>query len=579
MSYRNPQIIIDRSGEIWGQAIAGFGANVAKGIDVYNKRKQAAFEKSEKRREATQLTANGVSQNFMESINKVSGGIKDSSVSEQFKSSAINMAEIGEEITVNGKSFTMGAIQAQTELKMNPNLDKDTRTAYSQIVANFKGYQENMLKSGANIIAGLEPLEESTTGELGETVDFYGERYKNTESQMVSYSLLNKKISGVKSKKELKRVKGEDGIYRNILNITSRVDVNSETYKNWKDADLINNDDGTLGFTVDPDDPNFVISTWERDLDKWSEEGDLIVQIAPNVETTESMKMAGFIDDKGTATGKGFNKDLVYTSRGVKGGVERKSEQHFDPDALRYNKTYEAELKGSAANILALPDDQQMKYIGNTLGWSDIREDKWVGATQKVKEGFLMEQMFEQDLRKIMGAGKGMVQTRDATKEDVSAYKAMGIDIKLTDSKGVPTTLYYTTKGTKVTPYEKKTGTSPSALPKKAYEEYNKNLAAVADDLINSSGSTYENGILTIPAGEDEDGDTIPEEKINMRNESEALRFYNKVADKNKLFGGSEKDKERRLEWTKLIREGVKSQNSPVIDKDKVAALRKKYGN
>jgi len=563
MSYRNPQIIIDRSGEIWGQAIAGFGANIAKGLDAYNQKKQAAFEKSEKRREATQLTANGVSQNFLENINKVSSGIKDSSVSEQFKERAIEMAEMGEEITVNGKSFTMGAIQAQTELKMNPNLDKDTRTAYSQIVANFKGYQSSMLKSGANIVAGLEPLEESSTGQLGKTVDFYGENYKNTESQMVSYSLLNKKISGVESKKELKRVKGEDGVYRNILSINSRVDINSKTYTNWKEAGLINNDDGTPGFTVDPNDPNFVISTWERDLDKWSEEGDLIVQIAPEGDTTESMRIAGFTDDKGTATGKGFSKDLIYTSRGVKGGVERRSEQHFDPDALRYNKAYEAELKGSAAGILALPQDQQMKYIGNTLGWSTIKEKDWVDAKPKDKESFLMEQRFEQDLRKMMGAGKEMVQTRDATKEDIAAYKASGIDIELTNKDGSPTTLYYTTKGTKVTPYAKKTGTNPSALPKKAYEEYNKNLAAVADDLINSSGSTYENGILTIPAGEDEDGDTIPEEKINMRNESEALRFYNKVADKNKLFGGSEKDKERRLEWTKLIREGVKSSNKP----------------
>jgi len=34
MSYRNPQIIVDRSGEIWGQAIAGFGKDIARGIDA-----------------------------------------------------------------------------------------------------------------------------------------------------------------------------------------------------------------------------------------------------------------------------------------------------------------------------------------------------------------------------------------------------------------------------------------------------------------------------------------------------------------------------------------------------------------
>ena len=43
MSYRNPQVIIDRSGEIWGQAIAGFGKDVARGIDNY----AAAKEKNQ----------------------------------------------------------------------------------------------------------------------------------------------------------------------------------------------------------------------------------------------------------------------------------------------------------------------------------------------------------------------------------------------------------------------------------------------------------------------------------------------------------------------------------------------------
>jgi len=32
MSYRNPPIIVDRSTDVWGKAIAGFGQQVAKGI-------------------------------------------------------------------------------------------------------------------------------------------------------------------------------------------------------------------------------------------------------------------------------------------------------------------------------------------------------------------------------------------------------------------------------------------------------------------------------------------------------------------------------------------------------------------
>jgi hypothetical protein len=146
----------------------------------------------------------------------------------------------------------------------------------------------------------------------------------------------------------------------------------------------------------------------------------------------------------------------VYSSRGVKGGVERTAEEHFDPDALRDNPAYDAELKGSAAGILALPLDQQIKYISNTLGWPTIKQSEWAGATPKIKESFLMEQRFEKDLQKLMGAGgKNRVKTRDATSSDVAAYKADGIELDLLNEDGTPTKVYYTSKGNPtITPYK-----------------------------------------------------------------------------------------------------------------------------
>ena len=144
MSYRNPQIIVDRSGEIWGQAIGKFGQDISRGIDNYAAIKARNQELARKKREANQLTANGVSQKFLEGIEKVGTGIKDSSIAKQFKDTATMMANTGEEMTINGKSVTMGAIEAQTELRMNPNLDKETRNAYGKIVSDFKGYQSMM---------------------------------------------------------------------------------------------------------------------------------------------------------------------------------------------------------------------------------------------------------------------------------------------------------------------------------------------------------------------------------------------------------------------------------------------------
>ena len=52
MSYRNPQIIVDRSAEIWAQGVSKIGETVAAGITDYYKAKKIAQEKQNKIDEA-----------------------------------------------------------------------------------------------------------------------------------------------------------------------------------------------------------------------------------------------------------------------------------------------------------------------------------------------------------------------------------------------------------------------------------------------------------------------------------------------------------------------------------------------
>ena len=552
MSYRNPQIIVDRSGEIWGQAIAGFGKDIARGIDAYSAIKQKNQELERKQTEAKQLTANGVSQKFSEGIEQIGSSIKDSSISKQFKETAKMMADTGEAVTINGQSVTIGAIEAQTELKMNPNLDKETRNAYSKIVTDFKGYQSTMVSSAGNIISGLEGLSESTTGMIGKTFDFNGEGIENTKSQIAAYSLLNKQMKGITSNKVLSREKDEDGVFRNMLSIDSEIDTTSQTYIDLEKAGLISKEDLVFeeGSTVGK-------LSWKRDLSTWGEQGGLIVPIAPEGDTTEAMRIAGFTDEKGNATGKGFNNNAVYSRRRVKGGTENKSEEHFDPDVLRYDPAYEAELKGSAAGIMALPLDQQVKYITNTLGWSTIKQAEWADSTPEEHESFLMEQRFEKDLQKIMGAGgKKRVQTREATQEDVNAYKNDGIDISLTNEDGSPTMLYYTTKGTSVTADPKVKNTKGNQ-GKALYDKLRKDPVGFYQERtgIKPKYDTNAKGdkIITLPADEDND-----EEVFNMSNKSSRKDFYNQLLKLSKMAEGNSADsKEIRVQFEDALSLGT----------------------
>ena len=54
MSYRNPPIIVDRSTDVWGKAIAGFGQQIAKGILTANeaRRKAEQAQAAQARKEA-----------------------------------------------------------------------------------------------------------------------------------------------------------------------------------------------------------------------------------------------------------------------------------------------------------------------------------------------------------------------------------------------------------------------------------------------------------------------------------------------------------------------------------------------
>jgi hypothetical protein len=250
----------------------------------------------------------------------------------------------------------------------------------------------------------------------------------------------------------------------------------------------------------------------------------------------------------------------VYTTRTVKGGTEKKSESHFDPDSLRDDPTYEAELRAGAAGILAMPLDQQEKFITNTLGWPTITREKWSKVSEEKKTEFLMEQRFENDLQKIMGAkGKKKVQTRDATQEDVDQYAADGIEISLlnpqvideatglpaVDENGeelprTPTKLYYTTTATSLTKDPKITtkGNQGKAFYDKVRKDpvgyYQERTGIKPKYEINAEGDE----IITLPADAKN-----PEEKVyNMSNSAERKRFYNNLLFFSEMAAGNSAD-------------------------------------
>ena len=432
MSYRNPQIIVDRSGEIWAKAIANFGGTIASGIDKYAAIKRQANEVTRKRKEANQLVWNKTAQKGYDSINAVSETIKDKTIAEEFIIEAKDMAENGTKnsVVVNGKKYTMGAISAETQINSNANLDKDTVAAYSQIVSNFQGYKKRMIDRGTNIKAGLDPLADSISGDIGNKFDYQGIGPENTKSQIVANTLLDKQIPGVKAKRKYERTSFDKGDkYLDMMRVDAEIDLNSETFKLWKDSGLLSEEDLWIeeGATTGT-------FSWSRDMDAWGKGGSLITQINPGEQTNEILVTSGFTKENGDITDKGFNTNIIYNNRDVDGGAVRRSESHFDPDVLRNDIAYKSQLTAAAKSVLAMPLDQQMKYISGNLEWGTIEQADWSSYKISEKIAFLEEQRFQKDLDKIVSAKGGAMDTRLATAKDVLEYEKEGIPLEKGDT-------------------------------------------------------------------------------------------------------------------------------------------------
>ena len=483
MSYRNPQIIVDRSAEIWAQAATKFGETLATGVDNYYKAKKEAEEKKKKIDDAKQLYRNKAMLRSQKELNSAASKIKDPGLLEQFKTNAVGLLNEGEDFTYKGETYKIGAIDAETELAINPNLTADQRAAYTQIAMSASNYQTSMLEKTGAVIANLEPLKDNGAYQIGSKIDIAGQGIDEYKNLVASNALLNQNADGVTTRKDLSRRRNEDGSYSNIVSVNAEFDIKSDIWQNLKKA-----------YDLSDEDANF---TWERDVDKWAGEGDLVVKLEPDVETDEALQAAGFIDDKHNQTSKGFVSKNI-TTRQIKDGRDFvTTESHFDVDQLRNNQVYRDALAGKAANILAMEQDQVVKYIGNNLGWGDtITAETLYGEniTEDKRQAFIEDQLFEKDLRRIMPK----YSTRKATQSDVNAYNsdasiAQDIEEGKTQPMQVGNTLYYNVIGTTSTKFTPNPPTGEERL-----QEFNQNVIDLTDQLSSNIISKLNDGqVLT----------------------------------------------------------------------------------
>ena len=459
MSYRNPRIIVDRSGEVWGKAIAGFGRDIAQGLTTFAAEQAKGKAIADKRKESNQLALNLSQLKTNDKINTFVKTLPDNSLSEQVKKRLMQMSTTGEgnSVFVNGKQYTESVVKAEALLNSNPNLPKNTREAYLKIVNGFQNYIDTSSKNAASVTVNNSELKPDEPGMISKNFDILGTGGEGSNNLLTAMAVNDQPIEGVEYTKTTERpLNRETGEYENILVVNNRIRKDSVLYKNWEKNGLTTN--GTINleggestfkasFTEELDE-NGNPTGWmkgteyRRNLDKLGEKGlGLIVKIPKQGDPNKALREAGYIKkDSQAETGEGFVGDKIIGTRVIDGiGVVDVAEKHFDAQNLEKNKTLQAAYAGEASKVLAMPIDQQVKYMANNLMWGQIDEQGWGEMIPTEKENFIKKTLMDRDINKLMNVNKDRpMKTRLATQKDVDLYAADGKTIALDE------TIYFT---------------------------------------------------------------------------------------------------------------------------------------
>jgi len=402
MSYRNPQIIIDRSAEIWADNISKVGQVVANTIQVYSQAKAEAAAAEKKSREGYSILTAKTAEKTRALIDQAG---------KTFKGSDKQFEEWQEKARVYGEEI----LPLQVDNVLNTNLTNEQRADNRKKIGDFEAWLDSSVKSIGGVVDKTSYVTDNKI-----TSANYGRKYiasGNTKMERFNnyaagFGLTNQEIEGMTLESYNAGDRGDE-------TIGVKYSITAEQYKKFVDNKML--DEGALG---EPDDKGNYHGKWERNLKKWgSSDQQLFREIFDEGDVNEALKLAGFIDDNGKWT----NKHLATEVRSeVIDGVEY-TRQHINPDGIFKDKTYEGVKKSQAKALLAMGDEESFHALSR-LGWGDkVTIEQWNNRSEEDKEEILYQLMFEQDMSRLMGLPNGQLpETRVANEGDVDYYKEMG---------------------------------------------------------------------------------------------------------------------------------------------------------
>jgi len=381
MSYRNPQIIVDRSAEIYAQAVGQIGQIWAQGVQNYFENKKEQQADIDKQNKAYQLGINKTELEYDKSFREATKDIKNESLYALIQDQG--------RLKLDGSEGQLGVIEMETQLKLNSELTKDQRKDYRTKIDDYKRWEDKIVNLTGDVMADLEPLDNLSSSEIGVPgkVEFLGEGNEKFKNYVVGYALKNKKVPGVEAKKST------DG---DLLNFDISVNANDPIIKEFINNGALQIKEGNIGKD------GKINLKWSRDINTW--DGRFLVDIAEGPDIMKSLETANLVDN-GNIT-KAFMSGTDYRVEDIKNTDYQTitPKNYFDPSIITENETVQKEFEAYAyGEIVSQSIDEAVVSLRSNFG-AEISRQEWTDMNANEREDFVVDLLNDKAIEEAKGS-------------------------------------------------------------------------------------------------------------------------------------------------------------------------------
>lgn len=373
MSYRNPEIIVDRSAEIFAQGMSNLGQTMVQGVQNIYKQREEQRAALEKKNQAINVFTQNLRGDYTKKISDIASGIKDKSFAEQYITEQTSVYE--------------DLLKDQARLVFNPgSFSKEQIADLNKRIATATDNDNAAKKFATNITLDLEIAEDFQFGQSGSEWTFDGETKDNEmfKNMVFLYSNGNKDIPGIQYEK----------IYKNnILEVRATIDKENHIIKNMINSGVID-----VNGLEDVDGKSMLI--FSKDPKNYDS---VFTKIDKGVDLQDAMLSSGIVDKSGKINDNFFEKEYSAKTSSVPGKDIITERGVFNEEAIRSNAAFKQNIEKQLL-VLNKDNKSQKAWLRSRLneeppaGWDEMSTDN--------KRAYVTNTLVNETIEKLKGTLK-----------------------------------------------------------------------------------------------------------------------------------------------------------------------------